>query len=200
MVGPAGPETDAGPVVEPQPAPFGLPLWDLQPLPPPDALHPLCVHVPAFGSQQCRDAAIAVSAILHRQADDRSRQCRFVISATRTPKLGRAMLANDQASPSFRDGPDPLGDDRCVAGGGRGLGVSLDHLFEDQLVQRQIRDRLAETAILPLKLLQALGLIDAKTAIPLRPANGMDGSPSSYCQKLVTVVFRRRVRSAFLRP
>ena len=25
-------------------------------------------------------------------------------------------------------------------------------------------------------------------------------SPKSYCQKLVTVVFRRRVRSAFLRP
>ena len=35
------------------------------------------------------DAAIAVSAILHRQADDRSRQCRFVTSATKTPTLGR---------------------------------------------------------------------------------------------------------------
>ena len=27
MVGPAGPETDAGPVVKPQPARFGLLLW-----------------------------------------------------------------------------------------------------------------------------------------------------------------------------
>ena len=103
VVGPAGPETDAGSVIEPEPAPLGLLLGNLQPLPPPDALNPLGVHMPAFGPQQRCNASIAVSAILHRQADDRSRQCRFVISATRTPTLGRAMLANDQASPSFRD-------------------------------------------------------------------------------------------------
>ena len=44
VIGPARPQTDAGSVVEPQPAPFRLLLWDLQPLPPPDALDPLGVH------------------------------------------------------------------------------------------------------------------------------------------------------------
>ena len=39
-----------------------------------------------------------------------------------------------------------------------------------------------------------LGRIGVKT-LYIEP-----GSPWSYCQKLVTVVFRRRVRSAFLRP
>ena len=34
VIGPARPQTDAGSVVEPQPAPFRLLLWDLQPLPP----------------------------------------------------------------------------------------------------------------------------------------------------------------------
>ena len=55
MIGPARPQTDAGSVVEPQPAPFRLLLWDLQPLPPPDALDPLGVgggfhDVPSAGA------------------------------------------------------------------------------------------------------------------------------------------------------
>ena len=62
------------------------------------------------------------------------------------------------------------GDDQHTAGDGRGLAVSLKRLFQDQLIQRQIRDRLPETAILPLQVLQTLGLVSTKAAIFLAPA------------------------------
>ena len=68
VIGPARPQTDAGSVVGPQPAPFRLLLWELQPLPPPDALDPLGVHVPTFGPEQGSDPPIAISAILAGQA------------------------------------------------------------------------------------------------------------------------------------
>ena len=74
MVLPARPQSDAGSVIEPEPAALGLFGWNLKPLPSPDAFNSLVVHVPAFGSQQCRDAAIAIAAIEARQADDRSCQ------------------------------------------------------------------------------------------------------------------------------
>ena len=88
VIGPARPQTDAGSVVEPQPAPFRLLLWDLQPLPPPDALDPLGVHVPTFGPEQGSDPPMAISAILAGQADDRGRECLFIIPATGSLALG----------------------------------------------------------------------------------------------------------------
>ena len=88
VIGPARPQTDAGSVVEPQPAPFRLLLWDLQPLPPPDALDPLGVHVPTFGPEQGSDPPIAISAILAGQADDRGRECLFIIPTTGSLALG----------------------------------------------------------------------------------------------------------------
>ncbi len=74
MVPPVGSEPDTGPVVKPEPVSLGLLGRDLEPLAPPDAFYPLVVHMPAFGSQQGRDAPIAVTAILARQVDDRGRQ------------------------------------------------------------------------------------------------------------------------------
>jgi len=59
--------------------------------------------MPAFGSQQRRDASVAVAAVLCRQANDRSRQRIFIVSAPRCPALGRAMLADDQTGATFRD-------------------------------------------------------------------------------------------------
>ena len=88
MIGPARPQTDAGSVVEPQPAPFRLLLWDLQPFPPPDALDPLGVHMPTFGPEQGSDPPIAISAILAGQADDRGRECLFIIPTTGSLALG----------------------------------------------------------------------------------------------------------------
>ena len=67
---------------------FALLLWDLQPLPPPDALDPLGVHVPTFGPEQGSDPPIAISAILAGQADDRGRECLFIIPTTGSLALG----------------------------------------------------------------------------------------------------------------
>ncbi len=63
MVPPARPQADARSVIEPEPAAPGLLGRNLQPLPSPNALNPLVVHIPAFGSQQGRDASIAVAAV-----------------------------------------------------------------------------------------------------------------------------------------
>ena len=45
------PQPDARSVVEPQPTSLRLPLRDLQPLLPPDPLHPLVVHPPALDAE-----------------------------------------------------------------------------------------------------------------------------------------------------
>ena len=50
--------------------------------------------------------------------------------------------------------------------------------YQDQLVQRQLRDRLSQPLVLSLQILQALSLIELQPAIVASPANGMDGSPS----------------------
>ena len=60
----------------------------------------------------------------------------------------------------------------------RGLEVSLGSLLQDQLVQRQVGDRLAQPHILSLQILQPFHLVRLQAAILLTPANGMDGSPS----------------------
>ena len=60
----------------------------LQPRPPPDALDPLGVHVPTFGPEQGSDPPIAISAILAGQADDRGRECLFIIPTTGSLALG----------------------------------------------------------------------------------------------------------------
>ena len=53
-----------------------------------DALDPLGVHVPTFGPEQGSDPPIAISAILAGQADDRGRECLFIIPATGSLALG----------------------------------------------------------------------------------------------------------------
>jgi len=57
------PEPHAGAVVQPQTPAFGLLLRDLQPLPPPDAIDALLVHVPPVAPQQSGDPAIAIATI-----------------------------------------------------------------------------------------------------------------------------------------
>src|SRR4029078_1124143 len=51
-----------------------------------------------------------------------------------------------------------------------GLEVSPGSLLQNEFVQRQIRDRLAQPAVLELKLLQALDLLDLQPAKLLTPA------------------------------
>jgi hypothetical protein len=52
------PQPDAGPVRQPEPAPFGLLRRHFQPLPPPDPLGPLVVDPPARWAQQRRHHAV----------------------------------------------------------------------------------------------------------------------------------------------
>lgn len=42
------PQTNAGAVVKPEPAAFGLLLWDFEPLASPDPFNPFEVHIPTF--------------------------------------------------------------------------------------------------------------------------------------------------------
>src|SRR5262249_36848697 len=58
---------------------------------------------------------------------------------------------------------------QCRHGDARGLEVSPGSLLQNELVQRQIRDRLAQPAVLELKLLQALDLLDLQPAKLLTP-------------------------------
>jgi len=103
VVRPSRPETDAGPVVEPQPSPLRLLHGNLQPLAPPDAFHPLVVDDPALGSQQRRDATIAVAAILGGQADDRCCQRCLVVRDDTGTTLRRTRLSQVSASSPLRD-------------------------------------------------------------------------------------------------
>jgi hypothetical protein len=59
--------------------------------------------------------------------------------------------------------------DRHKRGGERGSVVSRQGLFQDLLVQGQIRDNMAQPDILLLKILQPLGLVRSEPAIFLAP-------------------------------
>src|SRR3546814_7071592 len=60
--------------------------------------------------------------------------------------------------------------DRCSAVAARGSEVSPSGLLQDQLVERQIRDRPPEPEILLLQVLHPPGLVGLQTAILLAPA------------------------------
>ena len=64
------PKPYAGAIMEPQPAPLRLFLWNLKPLVPPDALYPLVIDPPALPSQQRRDPTITVATISTGQPDN----------------------------------------------------------------------------------------------------------------------------------
>ena len=97
MVGTLGPQTDTGPVAQPETAALLLLLRDLQALLPPYALDPLAVHVPASLVEQSRYRPISVAAILARQLDDIRRQLRLNRPPPRHLPLGGAMLAERAA-------------------------------------------------------------------------------------------------------
>ena len=71
MMPPAWPKPDAGTVVEPEPTTLGLLRRHLQPFLAPDPRHALGIHMPALGSKQGRDPAIAVTTKLTGKIDDR---------------------------------------------------------------------------------------------------------------------------------
>ena len=78
------PKPNAGTIVQPETTAFRLLLRDLEPLPPPDAIHTLLVHVPSVAPEQGGDPAIAVAAILLSQLNDGSGQ-RLLARTPRRP-------------------------------------------------------------------------------------------------------------------
>jgi hypothetical protein len=87
----------------PQPAAFRLPLRHRQALPPPEPLDPLVVDGEPLGTQQRRDAAVAVPAVLAGQLDHPRHQPGLVVGDGRRALLGRAALAQDLARPALGD-------------------------------------------------------------------------------------------------
>lgn len=104
MIGPLGTQTDAGSVVQPEPASFGLLGGNLQPLAPPDALDPFVVDDPTrLAAQKRSDTAVAVATIATGEFDDVLGQLPLVIPAMGPAPLRRAMLAEGLADPAFGD-------------------------------------------------------------------------------------------------
>ena len=98
-----GPETDAGPLVQPEPALPGLLLRHLQPLPPPYPLDTLHVLRPPGIPETGRDPAMAVAPILAGQRDDVRGQRLLVSPPARCLPPGRAMLAQHATGETLRD-------------------------------------------------------------------------------------------------
>jgi hypothetical protein len=99
-----GPQPEAGPVRRPEPATLGLLGRDLEPLTPPDPLHPLVVHDPARGrAQQLGHLAVAVAAVLARKLDDVGGEPFLVVPAPRAFALRRTMLAERSAHTALGD-------------------------------------------------------------------------------------------------
>src|ERR1039458_263221 len=84
-------------VVQPQPASWLLLRRHFQPFPPPDPLHPVPSHIPTRSLQHRRDPAIAVTTILARQLDDRSRQRVFIVALGRDVPLRPSPLPQQPA-------------------------------------------------------------------------------------------------------
>ena len=102
MVSMSGAKPHTGAIVQPQPGPFGLFCGYFEPLTVPDALDPLVVHVPACGTQQCGDPAIAVTPIFAGQVGDRLGQRIFIVTLNKYAPLCRSRLPQYTTSPALR--------------------------------------------------------------------------------------------------
>ena len=112
-----------------------------------------------------------VAAIGACQSDDVGRQPGLVGAPPRHLALRRAVLSE---RPHWHGAQTPAAHvecDRRIDAGARGLEVSPRRFLQDQLVQRQIRHRLAQPGILDLQLLQPLHLVELHAAI-LAPPTG----------------------------
>ena len=103
MIAMLRPQTDAGSVVEPQPAARSLFPGYFQPLTAPDPLDPITAHLPAgVGKQRC-DPAITVSSVLGCERDNRSCQCILINPDDGGVSLCPAGLADNPAGVAFRE-------------------------------------------------------------------------------------------------
>ena len=96
------PQPDARSVVEPQPTSLRLPLRHLQPLLPPDPLHPLVLHPRALDAEHVRDASVAVAAESTRESHDITSERPLVTRHFPRPALGRLWLPEHPARSPLR--------------------------------------------------------------------------------------------------
>jgi len=103
VIGMRGPQTDAGPIREPEAPAFRLFLRHLQPLSPPDPHYPAVADRPARLAQQSGDLAVAIAAVLPGQFDDIGRQSCGILSAPRDLALRRAVLPERRTGAALGD-------------------------------------------------------------------------------------------------
>ena len=116
MVRTLGSKTDAGPVVEPEPALLRLLPRNFEPFAPPDPLDPLVVHVPPSVVQHPGHHAVAVAHMTARQLDDVFGQPRFVGQAARNLALCGSVLPQCAAGAALaRHCPRTNGGQRLAA-------------------------------------------------------------------------------------
>jgi hypothetical protein len=157
MIAVLWPQPNARSVHQPEPTAFGLPMGDFQPLGSPDPLDPLVV-----------DLSSKPGAIAQRPYDSRSGR---PDAPRRHGHAGRCVALSDAArAPHRHDARDMRLRSDLLNAGTRGLQVSLGGLLQDELVKRQIGDRLAKPVVPELKLLQPLYLFDLHPASFLAPA------------------------------
>ena len=84
---------------------FGCRCGDLQPLLPPDPLHPLVVHPPALDAEHVRDASVAVAAESTRESHDITSERPLVTRHFPRPALGRAWLPDAPSTLSSPTAP-----------------------------------------------------------------------------------------------
>jgi len=103
VVGMLCPQTNAGAICEPEAAPFGLLLGNLQPLTSPDPLDPRVADQPAGITQQGSDLAVAIAAVLSSKFDHVGCQPFGIFTAPRDLALRRAMLPERRTSAALGD-------------------------------------------------------------------------------------------------
>ena len=134
---------------------FVQPLRDLQPLLPPDPLHPLVVHPPALDAEHVRDASVAVAAESTRESHDITSERPLVTRHFPRPALGRAWLPEHPARSPLRR-PELLTYTHHTTSAALGAQkFSLGRFLQDQLVQCQVRHCSLQAPVLALELLQA---------------------------------------------
>ena len=98
-----GPQPHAGTVIQPKPSSPGLPGRHFQPLPPPDPLHPLVVHIPAAAPEHRGDPAVPVPALPGGQGHDVIGKGLLVIHHHRFIPLGGTRMPQRLAGPTLRN-------------------------------------------------------------------------------------------------
>ena len=103
MMSVASTQSHARAIVKPQSPLLRLPGRHFEAFLTPDPGDALAIHAPAPCLQKCRDALVAVSAVLCRESDRVAAQRRFVIEGATSVALRRPRLADRFACPALGD-------------------------------------------------------------------------------------------------